>query len=294
MDLSSQIATRLKEERKRLGLGQEALAEACGISREMYGKYERDLAVPGGEVLARAASAQVDVLYVLTGEYGPRPVVRGLKSSAGIADSSKGGRKTAAAQLGQHAANDGGPGSNGGPLKTRSTDLPPSLYKDPLVWPSDAYAPLVFPVLFSKSNTNREYQVIPRYSAKASAGLGLGNAADMDLDDAGYVAFDRRWMQETFGRSDGLATVEVHGDSMEPTLADGETIVIDTRVNKADASGVYVIRVGGSVLVKRLQRKIDGTLIIKSDNPAYEPEVIRPGERLKLQVDGRMVWPRMR
>jgi hypothetical protein len=34
----------------------------------MWGKYERDLAVPGGEVLAKAASAGLDVLYILTGE----------------------------------------------------------------------------------------------------------------------------------------------------------------------------------------------------------------------------------
>lgn len=38
------------------------------MSREMWGKYERDVAVPGGDVLARAALAGLDVLYVLTGE----------------------------------------------------------------------------------------------------------------------------------------------------------------------------------------------------------------------------------
>ncbi len=34
----------------------------------MWGKYEREIAVPGGEVLAKAAAAGFDVLYILTGQ----------------------------------------------------------------------------------------------------------------------------------------------------------------------------------------------------------------------------------
>lgn len=67
MKFDSHCADRLKEERKRLGLNQTLLADLCAISREMWGKYERGIAVPGGDVLLRFAVNGGDVQYVLTG-----------------------------------------------------------------------------------------------------------------------------------------------------------------------------------------------------------------------------------
>lgn len=67
MDFSSLVAPRLTEERKRIGLSQAEVAETCGISREMWGKYERGKAVLGSEVLFRFAAAGADIQYVVTG-----------------------------------------------------------------------------------------------------------------------------------------------------------------------------------------------------------------------------------
>lgn len=44
------------------------MATLCGVSREMWGKYERDVALPGAEVLIKAALAGIDVNYILTGQ----------------------------------------------------------------------------------------------------------------------------------------------------------------------------------------------------------------------------------
>lgn len=58
---------RLKEERKRLDLTQQALAEACGVSKRQQLYYEADQ-WPGGAYLAAAAAVGIDVNYVLTGK----------------------------------------------------------------------------------------------------------------------------------------------------------------------------------------------------------------------------------
>ncbi|MFZ2449109.1 MAG: S24 family peptidase [Methylovulum miyakonense] len=63
----SLAADRLKQERLRLGINQAEAAKLCSISREMWGKYERALAVPGGEVLFSFAAAGADINFVLTG-----------------------------------------------------------------------------------------------------------------------------------------------------------------------------------------------------------------------------------
>lgn len=64
----SLVGSRLKEERKALGLSQDQAAQMVGVTREHWGRCERGLAVPGGEVLAALVWKGVDVAYVLTGQ----------------------------------------------------------------------------------------------------------------------------------------------------------------------------------------------------------------------------------
>jgi transcriptional regulator with XRE-family HTH domain len=64
---NSLIGNFLKEERKRLGLSQAEAAEKCGISREIWGKYERGITMPGSEALYAFAHSGADMQYVFTG-----------------------------------------------------------------------------------------------------------------------------------------------------------------------------------------------------------------------------------
>jgi len=57
----------LAEERARLGISQQKLADECQVTREQIGKYERDTNVPGGQVLAAFARLGLDTQYILTG-----------------------------------------------------------------------------------------------------------------------------------------------------------------------------------------------------------------------------------
>ena len=68
MNFISLSSPRLKEERERLKLTQAEIAERCGVSREIWGKYERGQAVPGGEVLFALAQIGADTQYILTGQ----------------------------------------------------------------------------------------------------------------------------------------------------------------------------------------------------------------------------------
>lgn len=61
-----EFGERLKAERKRLDMTQQAMAEACGVSKRQQLYYEADQ-WPGGAYLASAAKLGVDVAFVLTG-----------------------------------------------------------------------------------------------------------------------------------------------------------------------------------------------------------------------------------
>jgi len=62
------FGNRLREERSRLGLTQEALGEIGGVRKQAQLHYEKDERKPDSDYLAAVAEAGVDILYVVTGE----------------------------------------------------------------------------------------------------------------------------------------------------------------------------------------------------------------------------------
>lgn len=66
-EVRQQIGQRLLEERGRLGLTQQALADAIGAPRVSFVKYEAGQSSPAAETLVALEGAGVDVRYVLTG-----------------------------------------------------------------------------------------------------------------------------------------------------------------------------------------------------------------------------------
>lgn len=91
-------------------------------------------------------------------------------------------------------------------------------------------------------------------------------------------------------RREALALIEATGDSMEPTIRDGELLLVDTDATGIQSGRIYVIAVDDSILVKRIVQRVDGSLLIKSDNPAYEPEVMRPGTNEPARIVGQVIW----
>lgn len=67
--------TRLKEERKRLGLKGGQLAQIGGVSAVSQSSYEKGKQLPGAAYLAAIAAVGVDVQYVLTGQRSAEPVL---------------------------------------------------------------------------------------------------------------------------------------------------------------------------------------------------------------------------
>jgi phage repressor protein C with HTH and peptisase S24 domain len=136
------------------------------------------------------------------------------------------------------------------------------------------------------------FVLVPRYGAVASAGPGQvpGPTAETSL---GEIAFEAAWMRTHLGRAGvGFALLDVSGSSMEPTLRDGETILVDLQSRELVSGGVYVLRDGDELLVKRLQRLIGGGVEVVSDNANFRSQEFP--DPAQLTVIGRVVWPRVR
>ena len=130
---------------------------------------------------------------------------------------------------------------------------------------------------------------VPRLDVGASA--GAGGFAEGEGAQA-HFAFDRGWIRQLGASPTQLALIRVQGDSMVPTLGDGDDIMVDA----GDAidrlrDGIYVLRRDGMLLVKRLARQISGgaaRVAIISDNDAYPSDHNVPID--DLDVVGRVVW----
>ena len=62
------IFDRLRAERERLGLSQQALAERCGVTARSQRNYESGERAPDASYLSAIAAAGADVLYILMGQ----------------------------------------------------------------------------------------------------------------------------------------------------------------------------------------------------------------------------------
>ena len=54
--------------------------------------------------------------------------------------------------------------------------------------------------------------------------------------------------------------------------------------------GIYVLEINGERLVKRVQRKHDGSLVLISDNSVYQVDTVSKEAAGDVTVVGRVVW----
>jgi phage repressor protein C with HTH and peptisase S24 domain len=133
-----------------------------------------------------------------------------------------------------------------------------------------------------------DFVLVSRFNVGASAGPGALADSEHVTDS---LAFRGEWLRRmALGHPRNLSVIRVTGDSMFPTLSDGDEILVDA----SDAAerlrdGIYVLRVDGAVMVKRLAvNPAGGGFTVTSDNPAYPPWT---GLDLDtVAVIGRVVW----
>jgi phage repressor protein C with HTH and peptisase S24 domain len=135
------------------------------------------------------------------------------------------------------------------------------------------------------------FALLPR-RPDAAAGAGLISPPSMVPSSmVEYMAFRHDWIASNLDIDPEALALEIAvGDSMMPTIRNGDTLFIDTSDKRFCTSGIYVLAIDGQRLVKRVQRKLDGSVRLISDNPSYEPEVLPPDHAEQIAVVGRLVW----
>lgn len=74
--------------------------------------------------------------------------------------------------------------------------------------------------------------------------------------------------------SDGLYLHVMKGDAMKEKIAHGTPLLVDTNVTQiTEDNGIYALLLEGMVIVRRVQRRLQGGFLICGDNPAVAPEI---------------------
>lgn len=105
--------------------------------------------------------------------------------------------------------------------------------------------------------------------------------------EQGRYAFRRSWLAAK-GDTSSLCLLEVKGDSMEPTIADGDMVLVDRSRRGVIGGAIYVLRSGEGIVVRRLQ-PIGRRLQAISDNKLYETYEIDPSDS-DIEVVGQVIW----
>lgn len=133
-----------------------------------------------------------------------------------------------------------------------------------------------------------QFATVARYDAQASAGGGVVNFDGPPLD---YLAFSNDFLTRAKIDPTQAILIGVKGQSMQPTLFEGDLIMLDRRRTRMINNRVFAFNDGDETRVKRLEM-LGEVLLIKSDNPDYatEAKTGRDINQITNAIIGEVIW----
>jgi phage repressor protein C with HTH and peptisase S24 domain len=125
---------------------------------------------------------------------------------------------------------------------------------------------------------------VPQLDGRISAGNGLVPEPAVKTQ----IAFRRDWIARK-GKPENMLLIKVSGDSMEPTLYEGDLVLIDKRRDFLEPhGGIYAIAIDDAIMIKRLQADPSGKIRIISDNKSLYPPMEADPDQVK--INGKVIW----
>ena len=136
----------------------------------------------------------------------------------------------------------------------------------------------------------KEYVMIPRYDVRGSCGEGI-DVNEVNIIDG--MPMPVAWLRaQNLPEAHLLAVIQASGDSMQPTISDGQTLIVNTVDVEPKSTKIYLICIDGKLFIKRLIYTPTGW-IMRSDNPNrsnYPDFVIEEGNFSSIDIQCRVVW----
>jgi len=130
-----------------------------------------------------------------------------------------------------------------------------------------------------------EFKNIPKVKARLCAG---GGSFEVGSEIEGYYAFRKEWLGSK-GSSDKMVLMDIFGNSMQPELRDGDTVLVDESQKNILSGAMYAVGVEDTIMVKRVE-KHPNRLALLSDNRDYSPIYLQLEELASIRIIGKVIW----
>lgn len=128
-----------------------------------------------------------------------------------------------------------------------------------------ANLPLNYTPVIEHDPDNKEFAEIRKVKLRLSAGI-TGFDAIPDIEDGRPITFRKEWLIKKGYAAEKLIAIGVKGESMEPTMSAGDTVVINIADTVPKDGKTYAVNLDGEAVIKRMSRRF-GRWFLVSDNP---------------------------
>lgn len=136
------------------------------------------------------------------------------------------------------------------------------------------------------SHSGSEFTYVPKVKARFTAGGGSFETAP---DVIGLYAFRTDFLK-SHGQPKDMVLFDVSGDSMEPKIQHGDTVLVDQSQNEIIPGNIYGIGMDDEIVVKRVEKE-PGSIVLVSENGAkYPPLRVVINDHSNVRVIGRVIW----
>lgn len=131
-----------------------------------------------------------------------------------------------------------------------------------------------------------EFVAIRRLDVRLSAGHG---EIVLSEDEMTRLSFRADFLRSAGASPEQTVSVSVKGDSMEPLIPDGATVLVNRGATSIIDGKVYAFRGHDEVKVKRLHRG-NGGFIARSENVVGNPDLHLSFDDPEIEIIGRVFW----
>ena len=126
---------------------------------------------------------------------------------------------------------------------------------------------------------------VPKIKARLSAG---GGSFETEPEIEEFYSFRKDWLSKK-GKARDMVLMDIFGNSMEPELKEGDTVLIDQSQKAVLAGAIYAVGFDDTIFVKRLEKR-PKELVLLSENERYPMMRFRDEEMDSVRIIGKVIW----
>ena len=104
------------------------------------------------------------------------------------------------------------------------------------------------------------------------------------------VGRDAIYYGKFLGNLSFMLLIEAAEGSRQGDVRRRDLLLLDTGISRVRDGALYVLDLNGDLAVKRIRKKLDGTLVIEGTDADPQSEEVAPADVSSLPIVGRVVW----